>query len=308
MIYTITMNPALDRTIWVKSLASDDANRIDKEARYAGGKGIDVSKVLTHLGLPNRALGFLGGYAGMEVEGILLADGIVCDFTPIANETRTNIVLDVEEGEQQILLSARGPVVKSVELTSFFKKIEQLESPDFVAIGGSLPQGLSPIVYARCIEVLRNSGARVLLDTDGDNLREGITGRPHVIKPNIHELSRLVGRELTEMVDVLDAAREVHRTGIETVLVSMGGRGIILAGADERYHATPPAVKVINTIGAGDSAVAGFIYAQSKGLDLQESLKFAVAAGTAATLQAGTALAHLEEVERLVTKVHIERV
>jgi len=110
------------------------------------------------------------------------------------------------------------------------------------------------------------------------------------------------------MADVLDAAREVHRTGIETVLVSMGGRGIILVGADERCHATPPAVKVINTIGAGDSAVAGFIYGQSKGLGLQKSLKFAVAAGTASTLQSGTALAHLEEVERLVAQVHIESV
>jgi len=308
VIYTITLNPALDRTIWVKKINYDDSNRIEKEEKYAGGKGIDVSRVLGKLDCVNHALGFLGGYTGMEVEGLLLQEGIYCDFTPIANDTRTNIVLNVSETEQQILFSASGPEIRPAELTAFFQKLEQLQTPEIVAISGSLPEKLSPIIYARSIEILKRKNARVLLDTDGENLRVGITAKPALIKPNIHELSRLVKRDLTRFPDILAAAEEIQHGGIDIVLVSMGAEGILLVNSHEKILAVPPQVTVVNTVGAGDSAVAGFIFGLANGLSLPESLKYAVAAGTATTLQPGTALAQREDIEDIVPKVNVKRV
>ncbi len=161
MIYTITLNPALDRTLWVEKIRPDDSNRIEREQRYAGGKGTDVSRVLTALGVNNKALGLVGGFAGEELEGRLLNEGISCDFTRISGETRTNIIVnDISTGSQTVF-SARGPEI-----------------------------------YRKLIEIAKTRGAWVILDTDGDALRVGILGIPDAIKPNIHELSRLVDEEL----------------------------------------------------------------------------------------------------------------
>ena len=308
MIYTITLNPALDRTIWVKNLQIDDPNRVQKEKKFAGGKGIDVSRVLTHLGMPNRALGFLGGYAGMEVEGMLLQEGVYCDFTTIANETRTNIVVNVEETQQQILFSAKGPEVNPAELTAFFRKLENLHPAELVSISGSLPPNLTPVIYARAIETLKARGAKVLLDTDGENLKIGITGRPNIIKPNIHELSRLCGRELAELPEIVSAARDIRNLGVDIVLVSMGARGILMVGEGKSLLAVPPQVKVVNTIGAGDSAVAGFLFGLANKMPLEDCLKYAVAAGTATTLQPGTALARPEDIQKLLPGVSLKNV
>ena len=308
MIYTITLNPALDRTIWVKDIRADDANRVLEEEKFAGGKGIDVSRVLTHLGIPNRALGFLGGYAGMEVEGILLQEGVYCDFTAIANETRTNVIVNVQGDGRQILFSAAGPEVNPVELTAFFRKLDGLHSPELVSISGSLPPNLSPVIYARSIEILRARGAQVLLDTDGENLRIGITGRPHMIKPNIHELSRLVGKEVSELPEIVAAARDIRARGVETALVSMGARGILLVSEAKTLLAVPPRVKVVNTIGAGDSAVAGFLYGLANKMPVEDCLRYAVAAGTATTLQPGTALARREDILKLLPRVSLKSV
>ncbi len=308
MIYTITLNPALDRTIWVEALQSDDANRIRKEEKFAGGKGIDVSRVLTHLGLPNRALGFLGGYTGMEIEGMLLQEGVYCDFTSIANETRTNIVLNLEVDGRQILFNARGPEVKPIELTALFRKLESLHEPELVSISGSLPPNLTPVIYARAVEILKSRSAKVLLDTDGENLKIGITGRPNIIKPNIHELSRLCGKKLEKLPDIIKAARDIQSKGVEIILVSMGANGILLVSAKETLLAVPPKVKVINTVGAGDSAVAGFLYGIANKLSLADCLKYAVATGTATTLQPGTALAKREDIQKLLPQISLKNV
>jgi len=308
VIYTVTLNPALDRTIWVRNIDYDDANRIEREEKFAGGKGIDVSRVLMHLGVTSKALGFLGGYAGMEVEGMLLLEGVYCDFTPIANETRTNVIVHVESSGSQMLLNARGPEIQPAELTAFFKKLESLSDAHFVVFSGSLPPGLSPIIYARSIETVRKLGAQVVLDTDGENLRVGITGKPQVIKPNLHELSRLVGRDLRALADVVAAAENVRREGVETVLVSMGARGMLLVNAKTRLLAVPPEIKVVSAVGAGDSAVAGFLYGRLSGMSVEDSLRFAVAAGTATTLQPGTAVARREDIEAILPQVEIRDV
>ncbi len=305
MIYTITLNPALDRTLWVQKTKPDDSNRVEREERYAGGKGIDVSKVLTTFGVSNKALGFVGGFAGEELEGRLLNQGVSCDFVRISAETRTNIIINDASTGNQTVFSARGPQVEPYELMQMIHKVEKLEGPDVVIISGSLPPGVSPEIYRKMTELAKSEGSRVIMDTDGDALRVGIRGFPDVIKPNVHELSRLVGRDLKEIRQVMKAAQDVREQGVEMVLVSMGAQGILLAAEEEQYLATPPAVKVENTIGAGDSAVAGFVYGMVQGKSLKESLVYAVAAGTATTLKPGTALCEKEDFVKLVPEITV---
>ena len=308
MIYTITLNPALDRTIWVKRMQYDDSNRIEKEERFAGGKGIDVSKVLVTLGVSNKALGFIGGFTGEELEGRLVNEGIQCDFIRIPGETRTNIVINNAGTGSQTVFSARGPGVRPYDLMQMIHKVENLDKPEIVIVSGSLPPGVHPEIYRKIIEIVKSKGARVLLDTDGDALRVGIEGNPNIIKPNIHELSRLKGIDLKIMDDIVKAARSICAQKIEIILVSMGPKGILMVSEKEELLASPPEVKVKNTIGAGDSAVAGFIYGISNGKPLNDALTFAVAAGTATTLRSGTALCQKDDFMKLVPEVELSTI
>ena len=305
MIYTITLNPALDRTLWVEKIQPDDSNRIEREERYAGGKGIDVSKVLTTLGTNNKALGFVGGFAGEELEGMLLNKGITYDFIRVSCETRTNIIVnDISNGAQTVF-TARGPEINPHELRRLVHKVENLDKPEVVVVSGSLPPGVHPEIYRKIVEMAKSRGAKVILDTDGDAMKVGIQGCPDAIKPNVHELSRLVGMELKEMDEIISAASGVREQGVGIVLVSMGARGVLLVAGKEQYLASPPEVKVKNTIGAGDSAVAGFVYGLVQGKTLKEALTYAVAAGTATTLRSGTALCEKDDVLKLVPKIKL---
>ncbi|NQT74276.1 MAG: 1-phosphofructokinase [Chloroflexi bacterium] len=308
MIYTVTLNPALDRTIWVKQIKQDDTNRIEKEERYAGGKGIDVSRVLRKLGINGKALGFVGGFTGQELEGRMLNQGIGCDFVRISGETRTNIIVNEMSTGHQISFSGRGPEIQPYELMQLIRKIEEIDNLEYMVISGSLPPGVHPEIYRKIIEMAKGKGARVILDTDGESLRVGILASPDVIKPNIHELGRLVDAELKETSEVIEAARKIQEQGVEIALVSMGARGILLVSATEQWLATPPKVEVVNTIGAGDSAVAGFVYGLVEGKPLKESLALAVAAGTATTLRPGTALCERDDALRLVPEVEVSAI
>jgi 6-phosphofructokinase 2 len=306
VIFSITLNPALDRTLWVENIKPDDSNRVEREERYAGGKGIDVSRVLTTLGVMNKALGFIGGFAGEELEGRLLNQGVACDFVRISNETRTNIIVtDITRGTQTVF-SASGPEIEPYELMQMIHKVEKFQEPDIVILSGSLPPGVHPEIYRKTIEMVKGKGAGVILDSDGDALRVGIQGLPDVIKPNVHELGRLVGSEVNEMDQILTAAGTVREQGVDIVLVSMGAKGILLVAEKEQYLALPPKVKVKNTIGAGDSSVAGFVYGWAEGKTLKESLIYAVAAGTATTLRPGTALCQKDDFLRLVPEVTVK--
>jgi 1-phosphofructokinase len=305
MIYTITLNPALDRTIWIDRIRDDVSNRILDECSYAGGKSIDVSKVLKNLDMDSIALGFVGGFAGRELEGRLLNEGIQSDFIRVAGETRTNIILHEKETGRQLAFNARGPEIRPSEIMQLVEQLEKLPCPELVTIGGSLPPGVSPEIYRKIIMIFGKCRARVVLDVDGHALSAGIKARPNIIKPNIHELSELVGRELSKMDDVVAAAREINQGGVEIVLVSMGARGILLVSNGEEYVAEPPEVKVENTIGAGDSSVAGFIFGLITGKDLKESLIYAAAAGTATTMRQGTALSRKEDFLKLIPQVRL---
>ena len=305
MIYTITLNPALDRNLWIESVRTDDSNRIQKEERYAAGKGIDVSRVLKTLGVRNNALGFVGGFDGEEMEGRLINEGISCTFTKISGETRTNIVINDMEKESQTIFSAPGPEIMPFELMRIIQQVEKLENPEYVIISGSLPPGVQPEIYYKIMEIAKSKDSKIILDTDGTALKTGIQISPDVIKPNVHELSRLTGLELKNIKEIISAAQTICDNGTGVVLVSMGAKGILLVSEKGNYLAVPPQVKVVNTIGAGDSAIAGFVFGTVSGKTLPESLICAVAAGTATTLRPGPALCTKDDFQALVPQVKL---
>ncbi|MBZ4660086.1 MAG: fructose-phosphate kinase [Desulfacinum sp.] len=307
MIYTVTLNPALDRTLVVDRLVEDDTVRIRKETYYAGGKGIDVSRVIRELEGHSVALGFVGGYDGSHLEGLLINAGVLTDFVRIGGETRTNIIVKEAETGRQFVLSAGGPEVRAAEIGELYHQILRLPDMEYMVLSGSLPRGVSPNVYGQLVLAARKKGAFVMLDADGEALREALNYRPHCIKPNRHELSRLVGRDVSSQEEILAACREIHRRGVPLVLVSRGKDGLILSCAEgPAIQAVGPAVQVDSTVGAGDSAVAGFILAHSRGRSLEECVRLACAAGTATAMTPGTELCHRRTVEELLSQITVE--
>ena len=306
MIYTVTLNPALDRTTFVEGLKPFDANRIKHEERYAGGKGIDVSRALRELDVESVALGFIGGFAGKELEGRLLNEGIATDFTLINGETRVNVVIHDVSNEMETSLLALGPEVRPFEIVKLIEKIEHLEKPEFVIVSGSLPVGVNPEIYRKILEVARRKGARTVLDTDGEAFVTGLQAKPTVVKPNIFELGRYAGEKLETREEVLRWATKLFEAGVEIVLVSLAEQGIVMVTEKLKFHAWPPKVEVKSTIGAGDSAVAGFVYGLSRGKDLAECLKWSVAAGSAAAMCVGSGVCRLADTRRLVEQVQVK--
>jgi 6-phosphofructokinase 2 len=307
MIYTVTLNPALDRTLHVESLAPGQSTRIQSEARFAGGKGIDVSRALREMGSDNIALGLVGGFDGKELEGRLLLAGVACRFSRIANETRTNIIIHDESNGAETALLARGPEVQPSELMDFLDVMEKLPDMGFLVISGSLPPGLTPEVYARMIGIGNQRGAKVVLDTAGDALRQGIRARPAIVKPNRTELAELAGKALPDVRTISDYSAGLL-DWVETVLVSLGAEGIVMTTRHHVVHARPPKVSVKSTVGAGDCAVAGFVHGMSVGESDTDALRRAVATGTAAALNAGTGLCRCADIDVILPQVTIEEV
>ncbi|MGZ4912763.1 MAG: 1-phosphofructokinase [Halobacteriota archaeon] len=307
MIYTITLNPALDRILTVESIEYDNPNRVNGDERYAGGKGIDVSKALTRLGVENKALGFAGGFTGLELEGCLLNLGVNCEFIRISAETRTNVFINEVARNRQISFNLRGPFVQSFELMQMIDKINGLKDAQYVILSGSVPAGVNPIIYRKIIEIAKTKGATVVLDSDNEPFRAGLRAKPRIIKPNVHELERLMERELNDLSAITSAAQAIHETGIEIVLVSMGPKGMLLVTEGERWVAVPPEVTVINTIGAGDSAVAGFVHGLTLGESYSNALKRSAATGTAATLIKDVSITN-ERVQALLDQVKLHEV
>lgn len=307
MIYTVTLNPALDRAIAVERLLDEDTTRVLSETVYAAGKGIDVSRVIRELGGQSVALGFIGGYDGLHLEGLLINAGVMTDFTRISRETRTNIILKENATGRQFVISAAGPEVDASEIGQFYQNVRQIQGMDYLVMSGSLPRGVTPNVYGQLILAGQKRGAFIFLDTDGAAMRESLEYQPTGIKPNRYELSRLMEREIDSESEILAACDQIHEKGIVYVLVSMGKEGMILSTVEHKIKALAPPVEVESPVGAGDSAVAGFILAHSQSRDLEECVRLACASGTASAKTPGTELCHRTDVEELLSLVKISR-
>lgn len=305
MIYTVTLNPALDRYILVDKLNDDDSTRIVDETIYAAGKGIDVSRVICELGGRSVAKGLVGGYDGLHLEGLLINAGVMTDFTKISRETRTNIILKEKSSGRQFVICAKGPEINAAEIGQFYNQILQVQDMTYLVLSGSLPRGVSPNLYGQLILAGKKKGAFIFLDADGNALRESIAYKPTGIKPNIHEMSRLVGAELKSETEIVNACREIHAKGIKYIIVSRGKDGLIFSSEEIRIKASSSPVEVESAVGAGDSTVAGFILAHSRGKDLEDCVRLACAAGTATARTQGTELCHCSDVDKILSDVSI---
>jgi 6-phosphofructokinase 2 len=306
MIYTITQSPALIRTVDVEEIIYDDVNEIIEEKNTAGGKGIDISRVIKELGGQSVALGFIGGYNGLELEGRLINEGILCDFTRINDEIRSHVIIYQRKKNLQTLLSTNGPEIKSFEVSALYNKVRELPGDSYVVLGGSTPRGMSDNFFAQLITTLKEKGVKVVLDADGEALARGVNAGPFLIKPNIHEFGRLVGKNIADIEEVIEEAKP-YLGLVEYIIVSAGARGVVGVSKDGCYHITPPKVKVRSSIGAGDSLVAGIVFVLSMGRSFEESLTLGVACGTASTLNPGNQLCMKEDIDVIKKDIIIKK-
>lgn len=273
---TVTLNPALDRTVIIPNFTAGAVNRVETLRSNPGGKGVNVAASLADAGQRVAATGFLGRENPAAFEALFEEKGIADHFVRIAGQTRVGIkVVDPALG-QTTDINFPGPTATLENLEALRAEIASLDAACFV-LAGSVPPGVDVAVYRDLVAALRARGRRVVIDASGEPLRHALEARPQVIKPNIDELGALLGIELKSDVAVLAAARQFIAEGIETVVVSMGSDGAAFITATEAVVARPPAVKVRSTVGAGDAMVAGIVTAQARGLSLAETARLATA-------------------------------
>ncbi|MFC1940054.1 1-phosphofructokinase [Chloroflexota bacterium] len=306
MIATITLNPSLDEYIMVDGLVVEETNRWSHRRRYAGGKGIDVSRAIHEMDGITIAHGFIGGPAGRGVEILLDEEGVLFRLTPIKNETRTNFIIVDTRNYQQTRIGDPGPRVSKKELDRFCKKLKGMRpKPSLVVASGSVPPGVPDNIYYDIIMGCRGDNIRTILDSSEQWMAEGINAKPYLIKPNVHETERLLGRELPNEEAVIEAALDLVEMGIEIVAISRGKEGIIAATKGRLIKAVPPPVKVRSAVGAGDCTVAGLALKLAYRGSLLEACRLAVAMGAACVLTPGTELCRRADVERLLPKVKV---
>ncbi len=307
MIYTVTLNPALDKEYQVPKLIIDEIMRMNHLRIDFGGKGFNVSRMLKSLGVESTALGFVGGHTGEVIEAGLRGLGIWVDLTIIAGETRTNNSIVGKSDGHHVKINEKGPDVSEDEINSLLDKIKGLvRSGDFWVLAGSLPNLVPDDIYARIIQQINQAGAFAILDTSGEPLRLGIQEKPFLIKPNIHELNFLLGKEVSDREYLPDVVAELHGQGVPNVLVSLGEDGAFLSASGETWFGKPPEIEIQNPVGAGDAMVAGLIWRMSIGDTIGAALPWSIACGTAAANQPGTGMPSLAVVENIYKQVVIE--
>ena len=307
MIYTVTLNPAVDRELRVPEIAFDTVLRaVDGRVDY-GGKGFNVSRMLMALGRGSRALGFAGGAGGSLLRDGLHALGIETDFIWIKGETRTNVTIVTADHARYVKVNEPGPLILEEEQQALLAQIARLAAAgDWWVLSGSLPPGVPDGCYAQITGLVQQAGGQVILDASGEALRLGCQAGPLLAKPNEAEAQELTGRTLSTTAEFAAAASEIQGLGARNVVVSLGKAGAVLVGPRIRgdrqaWLLSSPAVAARNPIGAGDSLVGGLVWGLDQGLALPEALRWGIACGAATAGQRGTAVGRQEEVQELVS-------
>ncbi|MDO8670691.1 MAG: 1-phosphofructokinase [Dehalococcoidia bacterium] len=306
MIITLTLNPAMDKTVFLDRLVVGEVNRAKESLIDPGGKGINVSRVIRELGQESLAMGFVSGSVGRFVEHALNDRGIFDDFIHTPGQTRTNIEI-VEQGRGVTTnINDTGPTTDPKFVKALRARLHaHLTFGSWLVVAGSVPPGIEPDVYAGFIDFAKKLGANTILDADGTPLVLGVAAGPTMIKPNWRELEALVGRLIADEADVFTAAMNLHERGIEYVVVSMGKQGSIAICNEGKWKVISPQIKVVSTTGAGDSLVAGIVLSLAGGKPFVEGLRLGTAAGAATALAPGTQLCKKEDVDRLIPQVQI---
>lgn len=280
MIYTVTFNPSLDYVVQVENFQGDAVNRTSEEHVYPGGKGNNVAVIASNLGMKSRALGFKAGFTGAAMEQMLQEFGCDTDFIALEEGvTRINVKV---RSDDEFEINGQGPRIPEEKIRQLYEKLDALESRDVLVLSGSIPNTLPDDMYERILERLAGTGVRISVDATKDLLMNALKYHPFLIKPNNHELGEMFGVILENDEEIAEYARRLQMMGARNVLVSMAGDGAILVTEEGSVlKQLPPAGEVVNSVGAGDSMVAGFLTGYLKTGSYGEALKLGIAAGSA---------------------------
>ncbi len=297
MIYTVTFNPSLDYIVRVDQFRLGQVNRTTEEIIYAGGKGINVSIVLKNLGFDSTALGFLAGFTGDEIQRLLEQQGIKADFISVAKGiSRINMKLRSQEESE---INGQGPEIGAEDIEKLYRKLDLLKDGDILVLAGSIPAVMPESIYMDIMKYLSEKEIMIVVDATKDLLMNVLPYHPFLIKPNNHELGEIFGKQLTDKKDIITYAGKLQEKGAGNVMVSMAGEGAVLVAEDGSvYESEAPKGTLVNSVGAGDSMVAGFLAGYLESGDFQKAFRMGVCTGSASAFS--EQLATREEVERLL--------
>lgn len=299
MIYTVTFNPAIDYVVHSGALKVGEVNRSSKENIYFGGKGINVSWVLSELEIRSKALGFVAGFTGKAIEDGIKAKGIETDFVHLKNGfSRINVKIKSSEETE---LNGQGPVINDEDILELYKKLDNIENGDTLVLAGSIPNTLPSDIYEKILEHISDKDIKIVVDATKDLLLKVLRFKPFLIKPNNHELGEMFGVELKTKEEIIEYARKLKDMGARNVLISMAGDGAILIDENDNVHLCGVCKGTVkNSVGAGDSMVAGFVAGSAEG-DYEYALKLGTASGGATAFSDG--LAEKSEIFRLIEQL-----
>lgn len=305
-IVTVTLNPCIDKTTTTVSIFPEKKLRCSSPNFEPGGGGINVSRAIKKLGGGSTAIYVAGGYSGSFFKTLLDKEGVDSIVTGIASHTRENLVVLDESSGLQYRFCMPGPTLTQLELQSCLGEIEKLKDIEFIVASGSLPSQTPLSILSELASLAKTKKAKFIVDTSGDALEAVITEGVYLIKPNINELSHLTGKSGMEKNEIITQSRAIIKNGgSEIVVVSLGEEGALLVTNDVSVLFVPPPVKRKSTVGAGDSMVAGIVYSLQQNKPIINAVQYGVACGTAATMNAGTELCRLEDVQALYSHVQL---
>ena len=305
MIYTVTLNPSIDYVVNMEQLVEGMVNRVSTEHFYAGGKGINVSQILNQHGISNRALGFISGFTGNFIEGSLKEKGIDTDFIRLS-EGYSRINMKIKTTTDETEINGMGPHIPKTEIDKLYRQLDLLTADDTLVLAGSIPATLPDDFYEKMMEHVQDRGVKVVVDATKNLLLNVLTYRPFLIKPNHHEIAEMFGVTISTTEDLLQYGNRLKDMGARNVLSSMGGDGaILLAENGEVYRSNVPKGVVKNSVGAGDSMVAGFIAGYEKTQCYEQALRLGAASGSATAFSSDVATA--EEILALVKEIVVQK-
>ena len=308
LILTITLNPSIDRRYTLEEFQKGEVIRANNVQYTAGGKGLNVTRVIRSFKEPVMATGFLGGFSGDYILNQLDNMEIKYNFISIEGETRSCLAIISEDGTQTEILE-NGPIISKEEMERFLELYKNLlKDFNIIVASGSLPKGLFANTYGELIKIGKDMGKKFILDTSGEALEYGIEAAPFLVKPNKEELENLMGRTINSKKDIIDGANYILNKGVNMVVVSLGKDGSMVFYEDKIYKVEAPNIKVVNSVGSGDAMIAGFAISLMRNYDFQYMLKFATACGTANAMEMETGKVNLKNLEYLMEKVVIEKV
>jgi 1-phosphofructokinase family hexose kinase len=309
MIYTVTLNPTLDITFELEEFLFGEPVKAVKVTSTPGGKGINVSRALRCMGVDSVAMGLLGGYRGEEVLDLLQKEGLILQVVKIKNETRTNITILGKKDGRELSIRAVGPDVETEESERLTELVlKKAQAPEALVLSGSLPHGVKEDIYHAIITEGKKQGIRIVLDSDGEPMRLGIEAGPYLIKPNRVELERLAGRALATDDEIVEFARGLVKKGVGVVVASLGSQGAVMVTGEGAWKGMVPPIDSEDTVGAGDSTVAGMVMGMVRGEAVEDMLQRGLACGLSAVMNPGPNLCSTGSYLQAAASVIVERI